>query len=146
MVILWGLCWEKLKLMQERPISPHLQIYKWQLTSVLSILHRVTGIVLSGALIGISLWLHGLAWDASFYQSLSSFFNSWFGKIMIGGWVFSFYYHLCNGIRHLGWDLGVGLELRQAYRSGWSVVFISSILTFSTYCIIWGQGLLFHKG
>ena len=112
-----------------RPPSPDLQIYRPQLTSVLSISHRFTGIALSvGTLLLIS-WLIAAAAGPQAYSTVRSFIHSWFGLVLLFGWTFSFFFHLCNGIRHLVWDAGRGFELRTIYASGWTVITASSVLT-----------------
>ena len=113
----------------ERPLSPDLQIYRPQLTSVLSITHRLTGVALS---IGSSLlvcWLLAAAAGPSAYAALQGFLASGLGLLLLLGWTFSLFFHLCNGIRHLCWDAGWGFELKTTYRSGWTVVVASIVLT-----------------
>jgi succinate dehydrogenase / fumarate reductase, cytochrome b subunit len=112
-----------------RPLSPHLQIYKWQLTSVLSILHRATGIALSVGALYLATWVIYAASNPRAYALFQHFNGSTVGRIILGGWLFSLFYHLCNGIRHLFWDAGYGFALKDAYRSGWTVVIISLIAT-----------------
>ncbi len=112
-----------------RPLSPHLQVYKPQITSTLSILHRLTGLWLAVAAAVLVLWLYGLAFDASLFQALTGFFSGLFGKVLLFSWVLAFNYHLCNGIRHLFWDAGKGFELPQVYRSGYLVLAASLILS-----------------
>ena len=91
---------------RQRPLSPHLQIYKPQITSVLSILHRGTGIVLSiGSIILVS-WIVTLTLGESTYLMYSNIINNWFGKLIIFGFTLALFYHLSNGIRHLFWDAG----------------------------------------
>jgi succinate dehydrogenase / fumarate reductase, cytochrome b subunit len=112
-----------------RPLSPHLQIYKWQLTSVLSILHRATGIALSVGALYLATWVIYAASNPRAYSLFQGFNGSIAGRIILGGWLFSMFYHLCNGIRHLFWDAGYGFALKDAYRSGWTVVIVSLIAT-----------------
>jgi len=112
-----------------RPLSPHLQVYKWQLTSVLSILHRATGIALSVGALYLATWVIYAAANPTAYALFQSFNTSIVGRIVLGGWLFCAFYHLCNGIRHLFWDAGYGFELKDAYRSGWTVVVVSLIAT-----------------
>ena len=109
-----------------RPLSPHLQIYKPQLTSMLSILHRATG---------IALWVICAAADPATYARFESFNTSILGRIFLGGWLFSAFYHLCNGIRHLFWDAGYGFELKDAYRSGWIVLAVALIATVVSWIV-----------
>ncbi|MBM3643254.1 MAG: succinate dehydrogenase, cytochrome b556 subunit [Alphaproteobacteria bacterium] len=120
-----------------RPLSPHLQIYKPQLTSVLSILHRATGIALSVGVLYLVAWVVFASASASTYASFQGFNASILGRICLGGWLFCLYYHLANGIRHLFWDAGYGFDLKDAYRSGWLVVAVSLIAT----ALSWVVGL-----
>jgi len=112
-----------------RPLSPHLQVYRPQLTSVLSILHRATGIALSVGALYLVIWVVFAAASPSTYGMFQSFNTSILGRIFLGGWLFCAFYHLCNGIRHLFWDAGYGFELKDAYRSGWIVVAVSLAAT-----------------
>ena len=113
----------------DRPLSPHLQIYRWQQTSVLSILHRATGIALSAGALMLVCWLSALASGPKAYAHIAGFLGSWVGLVLLFGWTFSLFYHLCNGIRHLAWDTGTGLELGPAYATGWTVVAATAVLT-----------------
>jgi len=122
-----------------RPLSPHLQVYRLQLTSVLSILHRATGIALSVGALYLATWVFAASSPAT-YASFQSFNTSILGRILLGGWLFSAFYHLCNGIRHLFWDAGYGFELKDAYRSGWTVVTVSAVATILSW--IAGLGLI----
>ena len=114
------------------PLSPHLQIYKPQLTSVLSITHRGTGVLLALGLLLLPYWLLSIAAGPEAYTALLTHFSAWYGKLMLPALLFSMYYHLCNGIRHLGWDLGRGLDLPTTYLTGYVVVFLSVLLTLGT--------------
>lgn len=118
---------------QPRPIAPHLQVYRPQLTSILSILHRCTGMALSLGTIPLVVWLGSIAEGPKAYQTASAWFSSSFGITFLFGWVFCFYFHLGNGIRHLFWDIGWGYELKDVYRSGWMVVGFSFSLTLLTF-------------
>ena len=112
-----------------RPLSPHLQIYKPQLTSVLSILHRITGAGLALGAVLVAVWLFAaLAGDAAFAR-VQEFRESIIGQLMLFGWLFAFVYHFLNGIRHLKWDFGFGFTLKRVYRSGYVVVAGSLILS-----------------
>ena len=114
------------------PLSPFLQ-YRPQLTSVLSITHRVTGALLSAGAVLLSAWLVAIAAGAEAYALFQGHAGAWYGRVLVIGFVFSLYYHLCNGIRHLFWDLGLGLELTTAYRSGYAVVAATLALTILTF-------------
>jgi succinate dehydrogenase cytochrome b subunit len=120
-----------------RPLSPHLQVYRWQLTSVLSILHRATGIALSVGAILLVLWLVGAASSPDLYGGVQWFISSWLGLVLLFGWTASLFYHLCNGIRHLWWDTGEGLDLPAVYASGWTVLAATAVLT----VLAWAFGI-----
>lgn len=120
-----------------RPLSPHLQVYRPQLTSVLSIVHRTTGVLLSLGMIVVVAWLLALAAGPDAFATLNGWLSAPIGLIGLLIWTFALFYHLLNGIRHLLWDAGWLLDLRGAYASGWIVV----ALTFALTAMIWG-GLL----
>jgi succinate dehydrogenase / fumarate reductase cytochrome b subunit len=117
-----------------RPLSPHLQVYRPQLTTVLSISHRATGIVLSLGMVVVVVWLLALASGPEAYDRFNGLLASVPGLILLLVWTFSLFFHLLNGIRHLLWDAGWLLDLRGAYASGWTVVVLSILLTIA----IWG--------
>lgn len=112
-----------------RPVSPHLQIYKPQLTSVLSITHRITGVYTFLGAICILIWLVTLAWDVPSYEFLRDVAVSLPIQMFLFLWTLSMVYHLFNGIRHLMWDAGKGLELPEIYKSGTLVVAMSFVVT-----------------
>jgi succinate dehydrogenase / fumarate reductase, cytochrome b subunit len=112
-----------------RPLSPHLQIYKWQLTSVLSITHRATGLALAVGMVPVVWWLLAAASGPLPYAQVQAFFGSWLGIILLIGWTYSLFFHLCNGVRHLMWDTGYGLDIETTYATGWTVVAASAGLT-----------------
>ena len=116
----------------KRPLSPHLQVYKPQLTSVLSITHRGTGVFLSLGALVLTYWLVSLAVSEELFNSFHLHTTFWYGKLFLIGFVFSLYYHLSNGIRHLFWDIGLGLEISTTYKSGYFTIFISALLTLAT--------------
>jgi succinate dehydrogenase / fumarate reductase, cytochrome b subunit len=113
----------------QRPLSPHLQIYQWQLTSVLSITHRATGLALAAGTVLLLWWLLAAATSADAFAVAQAFWYSWIGRLLLFGWTWSLFFHLCNGIRHLCWDAGWGFELKTVYLSGWIVVSASLLLT-----------------
>ncbi len=118
-----------------RPLSPHLQVYRWQLTSVLSILHRFAGLALAvGAILRVG-WLVAAAEGPESYARVQAFLGSWVGRVLLFGWSLALFYHLCNGIRHLWWDSGRGFELRQVYAGGWAVVAATIVLTLLTWAV-----------
>lgn len=112
-----------------RPLSPHLQVYRPQLTSVLSIAHRGTGIFLTLGTLLLVYWLLSIASGPEAYANARAFFGSWFGQLVLFAWTFALFYHLCNGIRHLFWDIGFGFELPTVYASGKAVLIVSAVLT-----------------
>jgi succinate dehydrogenase / fumarate reductase cytochrome b subunit len=112
-----------------RPLSPHLQVYKPQLTSMLSILHRLTGIALAFGTLLLVWWLIAAATGPGAYDAVQNFIGSIPGRLLLLGWTFSLFYHLANGIRHLAWDTGRGFELTTAYATGWLVVIAAIVLT-----------------
>lgn len=112
-----------------RPLSANIQIYRPQLTSVLSILNRITGILLSACAVVLVVWLVAAAWGPQAYAAVQATIASWIGRIVLFGATFAFFLHLCGGIRHLVWDTVQGFELRTIYISGWAVVTASVVLT-----------------
>ncbi|MCH8306897.1 MAG: succinate dehydrogenase, cytochrome b556 subunit [Proteobacteria bacterium] len=112
-----------------RPLSPHVSIYRWPITMTLSILHRVTGVALSVGLIVLTIWLVALSTGAAAYEQIIALMQSIVGRLLLAGFSFAFFFHLCNGVRHLFWDVGKGFEIRQANASAWSVVLATSVLT-----------------
>jgi succinate dehydrogenase / fumarate reductase cytochrome b subunit len=98
-----------------RPLSPHLQIYRWQWTMLLSILHRITGVGLGLGAILLVYWLTAAASGPASFAAAQDFIGSWFGILLLFGFSLALFYHLCNGIRHLFWDAGLGFELDTAY-------------------------------
>ncbi|MGO9005825.1 MAG: succinate dehydrogenase, cytochrome b556 subunit [Beijerinckiaceae bacterium] len=116
-----------------RPLSPNIQIYRPQLTSVLSIANRISGVVLSMYAVALVVWLLAAAAGPHAYSTVHVFIGSRAGQILLFGCVFSFFLHLCGGIRHLVWDAGYGFDLRAIYASGWTVVVVSTALTVVTW-------------
>jgi succinate dehydrogenase / fumarate reductase, cytochrome b subunit len=128
-----------LDIRSQRPLSPHLQIYKPQMTSVLSILHRMTGFGLSLGLIVFTIWLWTAAYDPKSYKDFTDFMGGAFGIILLFGWSLAFYYHLANGIRHLLWDTGRLLRIDDAYKAGYAVLGFTLGATGGTWLmVIWG--------
>ena len=116
-----------------RPLSPHLQIYRLPLTAILSVAHRASGVILSVAAL-VMIWvLAAAASNAEYYASVSGHLSSWYGQIFLIAVTFSLYLHFCNGIRHLFWDVGVGFELETAAKSAKMVIVGTIILTVATW-------------
>jgi succinate dehydrogenase / fumarate reductase cytochrome b subunit len=118
-----------------RPRSPNIQIYRPQLTSVLSITNRITGVVLSIYAVLLVGWLIAAAAGPHAFLLAHTFIHSWIGQILLLACTFSFFVHLCGGLRHLAWDAGYGFELRQIYASGWAIVIASVALTAAAWII-----------
>lgn len=116
-----------------RPRSPNIQIYRPQLTSVLSIANRITGVILVIAGVGLVAWLVAAAQGPEVYNAAQSALTSPVGRIALFATTFAFFLHLCGGIRHLAWDAGYGFELRAIYASGWTVVAASIALTLAVW-------------
>ena len=116
-----------------RPLSPHLQVYRWQITMVMSILHRTSGVFLSMGSFILAWWLVAAAVGGDYFLLISGVLATPIGKLAAFTWTAAFYYHLSNGIRHLLWDAGWGFEIKQVYLTGWSVMVLSAGLTLITW-------------
>ena len=113
----------------QNPISPHLQVYRWHISSLLSITHRISGIINLLALILIFSWLLVLSFDEGNYELFLLIINSFFGKFILIGFTWSMSFHILSGMRHLAWDLGYGFEIKTANISGIVVIILSLVLT-----------------
>jgi succinate dehydrogenase / fumarate reductase cytochrome b subunit len=113
----------------ERPLSPHLSIYRWPITMVLSILHRASGIAMSAGLIVLVAWLFDAASGPDAYAVFLAIMDTAIGRLALIAWSLAFFYHLSNGIRHLVWDTGRGFEKVDANRSSWLVLLATIALT-----------------
>ena len=120
---------------RSRPLSPNIQIYRPQLTSVLSIANRITGVVLSVCAVVLVVWLIAAATGPQTYAVVQGVIASWIGQVVLFGGTFAFFLHLCGGIRHLVWDAGYGFALRSIYASGWAVVAASVALTVAAWVV-----------
>jgi succinate dehydrogenase / fumarate reductase cytochrome b subunit len=120
-----------------RPLSPHLQIYRPQLTSVLSISHRIAGLALAAGTLLLVAWIVGAAKGPDAFAIVSGFLGNPIGLVLLFGWSVALFFHLANGIRHLFWDAGYGFALDAAYRSGWAVLGATVALT----VLAWIAGL-----
>lgn len=125
------------KTADKRPLSPFMigPYYKPQLTSMLSITHRLTGLVLTLGSLFIAGWLVALASGPYWYSLYAGQMLSWWGQLLLLGWSWATLYHLCNGIRHLLWDTGRGLDLKTAYFSGYTVIVVSAVLTAAVWVL-----------
>jgi succinate dehydrogenase / fumarate reductase cytochrome b subunit len=118
---------------QNRPLSPHLQIYKPQITSILSITHRISGLFLAFGAVLLASWLITATYGPETFEIAQSFVDSWFGQLVLLGLTFSMYFHLANGLRHLGWDFGKGFDLPKVRLTGITVIFFAIALTILTW-------------
>lgn len=123
----------------KRPLSPHLQVYRPQITSILSILHRAAGVVLAIGLLPFIYWLVALASGPSAFVYAQDLLGSIVGRIFLFGWTVAFFYHFSNGIRHLFWDVGYGFELPVLEKSGWAVAIATVVLSLGTWAIAYGM-------
>lgn len=112
-----------------RPLSPHLQIYRFSLHMAMSISHRITGVALAVGTLLVLYWLAAAAHGPEAYETAAGFLGSWFGYLLIFGWSVALFYHLCNGIRHLIWDAGQLFEIEQIRKSGIVVLAATAVLT-----------------
>lgn len=118
-----------------RPLSPHLQVYKPQITSALSIFHRVTGCALSAGTLLLVWWLVAAATSDAAFGTVSAVVHTWLGQLVLFGWTAALWYHFCAGIRHLFWDAGYGFELPQVHASGRLVLVATAVLTVVTWVV-----------
>jgi succinate dehydrogenase / fumarate reductase, cytochrome b subunit len=114
--------------MPVRPLSPHASIYRRMHTMVLSITHRITGVAQAIGLLLLAYWLMAIAGGAASYDQARSLLATAWVKLLLAGWLLAFAYHLCNGVRHLLWDTGRGLEKADARRSAAIVVIVATLL------------------
>jgi len=114
---------------ENRPLSPHLQVYRPQLTSVLSFMHRFTGSGLAVGTLLLVYWLVAVASGPDAYETAQNLIGSFIGRLFLFGWTVALFYHLCNGIRHLVWDTGRALDLEGVYLGGWLVLIGTGALT-----------------
>ena len=124
----------------KNPLSPHLQIYRWHISSLLSITHRISGVINLLALILIFFWLIVLSFGESNYELFLLIINSFFGKFILIGFTWSMSFHILSGIRHLAWDLGYGFEIKTANISGIIVIICSLVLTI--ICWLFARGFI----
>lgn len=123
-----------------RPLSPHLQVYKPQLTTFMSITHRATGIALAVGTLMLVCWLIAAATGESAFNEVQAFLGSIIGRLLLLGWSFALFYHMCNGLRHLFWDTGKGFEIETAYMTGRIVIAASILLTIGAW--LWGYAAM----
>ena len=120
----------------DRPLSPHLQVYRPQITTVLSISHRIAGVVLAASSMLLVYWLVALASGPDAFATAAGFFGHIVVQVGLAAVSLAFFYHLCNGIRHLAWDAGWGYEIRQVIASGWTVIIAALLLTAAFWLLL----------
>jgi len=125
--------------MANRPLSPHLTIYRFAYTMALSILHRITGIALAAGLVLLVLWLMALAGGPGTYAGFQQFAAGWLFSVLLALWLVAFLYHLANGIRHLFWDAGIGMERAQARRSALVVIVAVTVVAVVLLYVLFGK-------
>jgi succinate dehydrogenase / fumarate reductase cytochrome b subunit len=125
---------------QQRPLSPHLTVYKLPLAARLSILHRATGCFLAVAAFGLALWLVAAAGSPDDYARFVELARSWPAQLLMLAALFCFFLHLCTGIRHLLWDIGLGLGLKSVLASNWAVVLLSLAGAAAYGWLAWNAG------
>tara|TARA_Y100000996_G_scaffold121358_1_gene91007 strand:+ start:3330 stop:3713 length:384 start_codon:yes stop_codon:yes gene_type:complete len=125
---------------ENNPLSPHIQIYNWHISSLVSICHRITGIINIIIITFICLWVTFLLLGSSNYELVQKFLLTYFGKFIIIGTIWSFSFQILSEIRHLFWDMGLGFELKTANITGLLVIFGSFIATIAIFIL--GRGLI----
>ena len=120
-----------------RPLSPHLQIYRLPLPAILSITHRMTGVILSTGTLLLAAWMVALALGPESFAIAMMIVSHPLGQLVLFGYSAALFYHMCNGIRHLNWDRGSGLEIESVYRSGKFVIGAAIILTAALWSIVY---------
>ena len=123
-----------------RPLSPHLQVYKPEFTSASSIFHRITGVALAAGTILLVVWFVAAGFDGPAFNNMQIFWGTITGQVLLGGWSFAFFYHLCFGIRHLFWSAGKGFDLNSARNSALIMFITSLFLTGSAW--VWGFSMV----
>lgn len=124
----------------DRPLSPHLQVYRPQITSILSILHRITGVALTFATLLLTWWLVAAAYGPEPFADAQAFLGSWIGQLLLWGFTFAVFYHLANGVRHLLWDFGWGFEMDQVRKTGIAVIAFAVVATVITLVAAYAAG------
>ena len=123
-----------------RPLSPHLGIYRWQITMTMSILHRVTGVALAVGSVVLVWWLVAAGVGPDAFDVVHRFLSSLVGQVLLIGWTLSLYYHLCNGVRHLCWDAGWGFQIKTFYITGYVTLVVALLLTLGTLWVAYAGG------
>lgn len=125
---------------RERPLSPHLQVYRFQITMLMSISHRIAGVALSVGSLGMVWWLLAAAGDAEGFAAFREVAGSWLGRLVLFAFGLGLVYHLFNGIRHMLWDAGYGFEIKEFYATGWTVLVLTAVTTAAIWFVVLGGG------
>ncbi|MAU40902.1 MAG: succinate dehydrogenase, cytochrome b556 subunit [Kordiimonas sp.] len=123
---------------KKRPVSPHLQVYKWGLHMALSTFQRLTGLFLGLGTVFIAWWLIAIAMGPDAYQQVQVCMSSWIGRLVLFAFTFSLMLHMCNGIRHLFWDAGIGFDLQVTARANYIVIISAVTLTLLAWVVAYG--------
>lgn len=123
-----------------RPLSPHLQIYRWPITMTMSILHRVTGMALYFGTLLLAWWLITAAAGPAYFDVANAVFGSWIGRLVLFGYSWALIHHLLGGLRHFVWDFGAGFSKSARDNLAYANIIASAILT----VLVWVVGLLLH--
>jgi len=125
-----------------RPLSPHLQIYQPQITSGISIFHRFTAVGLAGGFAVLVAWLFCLAWMPEWYGPFTDILISPAGRFFLFGWTWAYFFHIGATLRHLAWDMCLGLSLKSVYLTGYLMLAASFFLTFAVWiAVLWREEL-----
>jgi succinate dehydrogenase / fumarate reductase cytochrome b subunit len=124
----------------QRPLSPHLQVYRWQIQMATSILHRATGVILAAGALLITAGLVALMIGPDAWNCVTRLAGAWYGQLFLFGWTWAFAYHLCNGIRHIVQDFAIGYRISTFVRSSWLSVIGSLVITALVWAYVWLGG------
>jgi succinate dehydrogenase / fumarate reductase cytochrome b subunit len=123
----------------KRPMSPHLQVYSPQMSSMVSILNRVTGVALAGGALLLTWWLVAAATGPASYEHVSAFMSHWFGRVVLFGFTWALMFHMLGGLRHLYWDTGRGMDKENIVPSSWMIIILSVALTIAAWAAGYSQ-------
>ncbi len=124
--------------LDNKPLSPHLQVYRFPIASMLSITHRFTGVALALGALALVYWINAAAYGSDAFSNAQGVLGHWLGRLFLFGWTLALFFHLCNGIRHLFWDTGKGLAIEQVNWSGWVVLITTIVLTLLSWLAGYG--------
>lgn len=124
---------------EDRPLSPHLQIYRLPITALTSISHRITGVALFLGSLLLLAWLWALAYNGEYFAFWAEIASHPAAKVILIGWTFALFYHLCNGIRHLFWDAGKGFDKCTSRKSSYIVILVAAAMNFALWCSLFKQ-------